>query len=136
VDVIFDEAKCHPEILRDKEEIIRKVKEMKYVHEIDEIYTTRILGCDIEEYYDDSKIDKYLENIKVPFLSVFTEDDPIIPHYDLPISIMKKNDNLITILSKNGGHLGFFSGLIPKRWIDLPIRSFLKTLDIINDDSS
>jgi predicted alpha/beta-fold hydrolase len=137
LDVIFDSEKCKPEILNDKLEIIKKIEEMEYIHEIDEIYTARVLGFKtIEEYYEDSRIDKYLENIKVPFLSVFTEDDPIIPHHEVPINILKKNDNLITIISKNGGHMGFFSGVIPKRWIDLPIRSFLKTVDIIHDSEN
>lgn len=37
------------------------------------------------------------------------------------------------MISKKGGHLGFFSGIIPERWINIPIKTFFKALEIIID---
>jgi predicted alpha/beta-fold hydrolase len=93
LEVIFDSVQCKPEILTINLKLLRKLRKWNtYIHEIDEIYTARVLGFKtIEEYYEDLGIDKFLENIKVPFLSVFTEDDPIIPHHEVPINILKKN---------------------------------------------
>jgi hypothetical protein len=44
---------------------------------------------------------------------------------------MQKNKNLITMISKKVGQLGFFSGIIPERWIKIPIKTFFISLEII-----
>lgn len=133
LDCIFNEK--HPMsmgIIAEKEIIIKDVNNLLKVADFDHIYTHKILGFkNIQDYYEDCKIDKFLENINIPFLSVFTQDDPIIPYDAVPLKLLQSNKNLITIISKTGGHMGFFSGFIPKRWIDIPIRTFFKTVDII-----
>lgn len=133
VDVIFDKSfKCNEKIIEHKEKLITEINSVKLISEFDEKFTTKILGFDsLEEYYNDSKLDKYLENIKIPFLSIFSLDDPVIPFDSVPMQLMQKNKNLITMLSKKGGHLGFFSGIIPERWINIPIKTFFRCLEII-----
>jgi predicted alpha/beta-fold hydrolase len=132
VEIIFDENNKNNTIHTEKNKIIEEVNSVNHVHEFDDIFTTKVLKFEsVESYYNDSKINKYLENIKIPFLSVFTQDDPIIPHDALPFDILQSNNNLTTIISKKGGHLGFFTGIIPKRWIDVPIKTFIKTVDLL-----
>jgi hypothetical protein len=48
-------------------------------------------------------------------LSIFTLDDYVIPYDAIPLQLMQKNKNLITMISKKVGQLGFFSGIIPER---------------------
>ena len=64
-------------------------------------------------------------------MSIFTLDDRVIPYDATPLQLMQKNKNLITKISKKGGNLGFFSGIIPERWINIPIKTFFITLGII-----
>jgi predicted alpha/beta-fold hydrolase len=121
-------------VMKEKESIIEKVKSLQHVAEFDEIFTYKILNFNsCEDYYNDSKLAPYLEKIKIPFLSIFTKDDPIIPHEAIPLKLFQQNSNLITIISKKGGHMGFFKGLLPHRWIDTPIRTFIKTVEIIHN---
>lgn len=133
IDVIFDKRfTCNEVILEEKIKLVEEINNLKLISEFDEKFTYKILGFkNFEEYYLDSKLDKFLENIKVPFLSIFTLDDPVIPYDAIPLQLMQKNKNLITMISKKGGHLGFFSGIIPERWINIPIKTFFKSLEII-----
>lgn len=134
VEIIFDESNKHLTIHSEKSKILKEINLVNHVHEFDHVYTTKVLEFEsVESYYNDSKVNIYLENIKIPFLSVFTQDDPIIPHDALPFDVLRSNRHLTTIISKKGGHLGFFTGIIPKRWIDVPIKTFIKTVDLLNE---
>ena len=143
LDVIFDEKfLCNEKIRENKNLIIEEIQNIQMLSLFDDKYTHKILGFkSVEEYFQDSKLDNYLENIKIPFLSIFTLDDPVIPYDAIPLQLLQKNKNLITMISQKGGHLGFFSGIIPERWINIPIKTFFKSLEIIfeiddrNDES-
>jgi len=133
LDVIFDKKfKCNEVILNEKEKLIQEIHSLKLISEFDDKFTSKILGFkNIDEYYLDSQLNRFLEKIRVPFLSIFTLDDPVIPYDAIPLQLMQKNKNLITMISRKGGHLGFFSGIIPERWIKIPIKTFFKSLEII-----
>jgi len=51
---------------------------------------------------------------------------------------MENNQNLVSVASSNGGHLAFFSGIIPERWISTPIKTFIKATEyfVENNDTS
>ena len=38
---------------------------------------------------------------------------------------------MVTVVNNNGGHLAFFSGLIPQRWISQPVKTFMKTANYL-----
>jgi len=139
LDVIFDE-KYHKEngtlhILSKKEELIKQVQNCNLMSDFDRVYTTITLGMnDLMDYYAYSKIDKQISNIKVPFLSIFSEDDPIIPIESIPFKSFQSNPNTVTVVTQYGGHLGFFGGtLIPQRIVEQPFRTFMKTVEILKD---
>ena len=68
---------------------------------------------------------------------MFTEDDPIIPINSIPFKTLQNNPNTVTVVTQNGGHLGFFGGIIiPQRIVDQPIRTFFKTVEILKDTSN
>lgn len=142
IDVMFDKKfyenndklKLLPEL---KEKILAELKECRVLSDFDKVWTTRMLEFDhISEYYSFSKLDKYLARIKIPFLSMFTEDDPIIPISSIPFKTLQNNPNTVTVVTQSGGHLGFFGGVvIPQRVIDQPIKTFFKTVEILKDSS-
>ena len=83
----------------------------------------------MEEYHQNASGTSYINNIKVPFLCIMAEDDPICPltciteHPEY-----KDNENFILATTKSGGHVGFFKGLSFKRWIHEPIIEFIRDL--------
>lgn len=138
VDVIFSESTsnkiCHQNLIDNKIEIIDTINKLTYVSEFDTVYTCKILNFPtLQHYYKDANIIRFIEKIKIPFLSIFSKDDPVIPYEAIPLKIYQNNPHLVTIISPKGGHLGFFKGFIPQRWIDIPIKTFIKTVEIIFD---
>jgi abhydrolase domain-containing protein 1/3 len=137
VDVIFHEKfnSDQSKIVLEKDTILQEIKNCKLLSDFDRVYTTKILGMkDVSEYYDYSRLDNYLANIKVPFLSIFSEDDPIIPIDSIPFKALQSNHNTVTVVTQHGGHLGFFGGwLIPERIIEQPFRTFMRTVEILKD---
>lgn len=133
VDIIFHENNIH--FIKDKEAIIKEVTGCQVLSDFDKAWTVRSLGLNhIDEYYKDSKMDQYIKDIKVPFLSMFSEDDPIIPIISVPFKALQDNPNTVTVVTQYGGHLGFFGGLfLPQRVLDQPIKSFMKTVEILRD---
>lgn len=133
---IFNEKKCKKEIFEKKEFFIKKFQEAQNLSEIDIHYNVTVLGFKtVDEYYEFSNSEKFLANIKVPFLSWFTEDDPIIPIKSIPFKALQANSNCVTVVTEHGGHLGFFDGLImPRRTLNEPIRNFLSTIEILREN--
>ena len=114
-----------------KEELLEEINKIKLVSDFDGVWTYKILGFKtVQEYLNDSDLEKYINNIKIPYFSIFTEDDPIIPLKDIPEKAYEGNKNLTTLITKTGGHLGFYSGVIPQMWICGPIKSFLNTIEL------
>jgi predicted alpha/beta-fold hydrolase len=143
LDVMFDKKfyendaklKSIPEL---KEQILNELKKCRVLSDFDSVWTCRMLQIDdVSEYYSDSKLEPYLAKIKVPFLSMFTEDDPIIPINSIPFKTLQNNPNTVTVVTQYGGHMGFFGGVvIPQRIIDQPIKTFFKTVEILKDTSN
>lgn len=79
-----------------------------------------------EEYQRLASGSTYVKNIKVPFLCIFAEDDPLIPHDCLDNAGYEKNENFILAKTKSGGHVGFFKGFYFERWIYEPIVEFIR----------
>ncbi len=97
-----------------KEKLIQEIHSLKLISEFDEKFTYKILSFkNLEEYYEDSQLDRFLEKIKVQFLSILTLDDFVIPYGDKHLQFMQKNKNMTTMIWRKGGHLGFFSGILP-----------------------
>jgi len=124
MEVIFKD----PRLNKNKDEIIRDVTASRWSSNFDNAFTYKALGLEsIDQYYDDIKLqDKHFLNIKVPFISIFAEDDPVVPINSVPIETMKKNKNIIVITVTSGGHNAFYSGFIPRRWLMQPIKSFFE----------
>lgn len=79
------------------------------------------------EYYEYASSHKVLGNIRIPFLSVNAADDPVVQ--EVPMEA-KDNDWVVTVLTSNGGHLGWFEsdggwGQV-RRWICTPVIEWLR----------
>lgn len=132
LDTIFNKDLCNENLLLEKDKIIKEVKNSRYVSDFDTAYTIKFLEFNnVQEYYERSILNNYIEKISKPFLSVFTIDDPIIPFDKIPFNIFETNKNMVTVVNNNGGHLAFFSGLIPQRWISQPVKTFMKTANYL-----
>ena len=104
------------------------MKESRWSSEFDNAFTYKALNLNsLDQYYDDMKLfDRNFLHVKIPFLSIFAEDDPVVPFQTVPTETMKKNKNIIVITTTSGGHNAFYRGFWPRRWIGKPILSFFE----------
>lgn len=60
------------------------------------------------EYYEWASADKSLASIRIPFLAINAIDDPIVA--EVPLHEAGKNPLVAIVLTRRGGHLGWFTG--------------------------
>jgi len=60
---------------------------------------------------------------------VSAEDDPVVNLASMPIHVPEENPNIMVVLTKRGGHLGFLEGWWPtgKNWADRLLARFLSS---------
>ena len=99
---------------------LEAIKVAKTWRELDEQFTIKIhkqkYNC-AAAYYNDASCLFKVKDVKVPTLVVHSEDDPIIPIDCLPIEECKANKNIITAVTRRGGHVCYFHGQnCDERW--------------------
>lgn len=106
-------------------DIIRKCTTIK---ELDTNVTCKIFGIkNLESFYKDGSCGKYIEKISIPFMVINSSDDPVVPVASIPLDKIKESENLILLLTKRGGHLGFLGYNWDKTYPDQIILEFVRT---------
>jgi predicted alpha/beta-fold hydrolase len=115
----------------ERDDIIKGIDKSYLMSHFYEEYLTKSYGYkDVEVFNAYASGYNYVQNIKVPFLCIFSKDDPMIPIDTLEGSGYEKNENFVLMVTKHGGHCGFFQGFSPKRWIYKPVVSFAKDISL------
>lgn len=98
-----------------------------------------------DDYYNYGGCANVIGKVERPMLCLSAEDDPIVPSKiwakiraaigreadGTPVEEAKKgeyNENVVLAWTKGGGHLGWFEGLKPRRWLYRPTSEFIKAL--------
>ncbi|KAJ9480324.1 Monoacylglycerol lipase [Pseudozyma hubeiensis] len=98
-----------------------------------------------DDYYNYGGCANNIANVQRPMLCLSAEDDPIVPSkiWDkIRAAIGRKpdgtpveddaegkyNENVVLAWTKGGGHLGWFEGMRPRRWLYRPTSEFIKAL--------
>lgn len=117
------------EQIKSQEDIIDK---SRYVSEYYLQFLVKTFGFNNDDhYYNNNSAIYFMKNIRVPFMCLFAEDDPVVPSNCVPDDIIMNNDNIILAISKSGGHVGFFKGLSLKRWVSEPLLEFMRDAEMI-----
>jgi len=93
----------------------------------DEQITRRIYGYPhYNDYYTGISSAFNIKDIKIPLLCLNSKDDPVLHHGSICIEECKQNENIILIVTHNGGHVGWFHGTFqPRRWYPKPVVEYL-----------
>jgi len=104
-------SQVEKDILRYNSSIdIDKVKKAKTVIEFEESLLVPLYNYkNLKSYYNDCSCHKVIKNIKSHLLCLCSCDDPFIPSdlINIPINACAKNKNIITVVTKSGGHIGW-----------------------------
>ncbi|CBQ72759.1 conserved hypothetical protein [Sporisorium reilianum SRZ2] len=99
-----------------------------------------------DDYYNYGGCANNVAQVRRPMLCLSAEDDPIVPSKiwakiraaigrnpdgtpaSDTASAAQYNENVVLAWTKGGGHLGWFEGLRPRRWLYRPTSEFIRAL--------
>ncbi|KIW17315.1 hypothetical protein PV08_04507 [Exophiala spinifera] len=104
------------------------VRKIKYLHEFDRHVQGPTWGYPTEGAYyrDASSVDSLLA-IRIPFLAIHAEDDPVTASEALPRQEVQTTPYGVLCTTSTGGHLGWFE-LGGKRWFARVTTAFFQTM--------
>ncbi|OQE43630.1 hypothetical protein PENCOP_c003G00288 [Penicillium coprophilum] len=104
------------------------IRNITYLHEFDRALQCPTWGYPTEgSYYRDATSTDSMLAIRIPFLSVQAEDDPIACREALPYQEMTQTPYGVMLTTSWGGHLGWFE-LGGSRWFVKPVTAFLNKM--------
>lgn len=105
------------------------LNKIKTIRAFDEFITAPIHNFrNANDYYKQCSSRQFLSRIKVPTLILHAKDDPFTPKPSIP-SPAEMSEMISYVLTEQGGHLGFVSGIAPwspKSWMDEVILHFFE----------
>ncbi|KAF2711055.1 AB-hydrolase YheT [Pleomassaria siparia CBS 279.74] len=113
------------QILKNEEIDEERVNECKYLFEFDRVIQAPTWGYATEgSYYRDAQSVDAVLAIKIPFLAINAEDDPISCVDAIPYQEFKQNPYTVLCTTNWGGHLSWFQ-LGGGRWFATAVSEFL-----------
>eukprot|EP01060_Flectonema_neradi_P008634 TRINITY_DN16164_c0_g1_i1.p1 TRINITY_DN16164_c0_g1~~TRINITY_DN16164_c0_g1_i1.p1 ORF type:complete len:400 (+),score=46.04 TRINITY_DN16164_c0_g1_i1:31-1230(+) len=109
---------------------LEHLRKAKTLWEFDDRWTAKTMGCrDADDYYSQASAKHFLENIAKPLMFLHAENDPIVPASLLPSHSLKKNKNILSIVTSHGGHSMIWpTGLKSKPWSPDVVLKFLSSV--------
>ena len=89
----------------------------------------------VEDFYRWASCANDIRGVRVPLLAINADDDPIVqvlPEEEVCVGSSEEGGtgNVIVIVTRGGGHVGWFHGMDGKqRWITKPIIQWLRALN-------
>lgn len=108
------------------------------LYDFDTIVTRVLCGFpSTEHYYKTQSSARVVSGVRVPLLGLNAQDDVIATFKGVPIEATVDNPYLVLGITKNGGHLGWFEGILfgTKRFVTRPVLEWFKTLNDHTDCS-
>jgi predicted alpha/beta-fold hydrolase len=101
--------------------------ELKNFFQFDDQITAPLHGFEgVDDYYRRSSCRQYLGGIQRRTLIIHSSDDPFMYPHAAP-EPEELSEHVTLELTEHGGHVGFMTGGIPKRWLEKRIIEFLKS---------
>jgi len=122
-----------PTLLPEEDERQRFLQASNHM-EYHERMTIKFTGHkDVSEYKKDMQAlaEEALRNVSTPLLSLMAEDDPLCPANTACVRAMRiasRNPHILTVVTKYGGHCGWFWGAKGESWADEVCESFFLAL--------
>ncbi|KAH9079391.1 AB-hydrolase YheT [Lactarius deliciosus] len=81
--------------------------------------------ADAYDYYAHASSHKVLGDVRIPFLAINSDDDPLVKH--IPV-YETDNEWVVLVVTRGGGHIGWFerTGNEVRRWIQQPALEWFK----------
>jgi len=94
------------------------------VYDFDDQVTAPVHGFDgAEDYYETCSSKHFYKNVQKPLLVIHSKADSLCPLEFAPFEDLKKNENIRTLFTESGGHVGFISQ--KRGWLNRTIIKWL-----------
>mmetsp|Transcript_22213 Transcript_22213/g.21911 ORF Transcript_22213/g.21911 Transcript_22213/m.21911 type:complete len:259 (+) Transcript_22213:320-1096(+) len=95
---------------------LEKALKAESVYEFDNLITCKIHQYETpDHYYQDASCVNYMKNIEIPTFALSSLDDPVVTSECIPYDEFKANPKLILGVTRTGGHVGWFNGMVTPR---------------------
>ncbi|KAK5109235.1 hypothetical protein LTR62_007217 [Meristemomyces frigidus] len=116
------------QVLENKALDEKRILSLKYLHQFDREVQCATWGYPTEgAYYRDASSADSVLAIRIPFLALHAEDDPIACDEAVPYEEIKQNPYTVICATSSGGHLGWFE-FGGGRWHAKPMVAFLNAM--------
>ena len=93
------------------------------LYDFDDQVTAPVHGFkDAEDYYAKCSSRQFIPSIDVPSLLIHSKEDPLCPVDEMPLKNIKENPKIDYVITKEGGHVGFWSK--PQGWLNQTIMNY------------
>ena len=110
----------------------RALRRVRTIREFDEQYTAPHGGYrDASDYYARTSSRAVIPDIRVPTLVIHALDDPLIPAEPFLDRRIADNPDVLLVLTRDGGHVGFISAPAPgedRHWAENRVVEFCRLL--------
>jgi predicted alpha/beta-fold hydrolase len=121
-------ARLHPELYD-----ARGLWRVRHIRQFDERYTAPQGGyAGASDYYERASSLRVIRRVEVPALIIHSADDPLIPADPFLDASTAANPNVLLVLTRGGGHVGFISeanAAEDRRWAENRVVEFCRMLD-------
>jgi predicted alpha/beta-fold hydrolase len=121
-------ARLHPELFD-----TRGLRRVRHIRQFDDRYTAPLGGyAGASDYYERASSLRVIPRVEVPTLIIHSADDPIIPAAPFLDPSTAANPNVLLVLTRGGGHVGFIaaaSEVEDRRWAENRLVEFCRALD-------
>ncbi|XP_067936020.1 abhydrolase domain-containing protein 2-like [Watersipora subatra] len=142
-DVVLTEEVLKRYGLKSREEVL----EQSSLTTVDSMFLSKLAGYgSVEEYYRCSSSSVYIPEISIPILYINSRDDPLIPveTFDVPMHHTALNSKALFVITKYGGHLGFYESEEGSRlfahgvytWLDKAVIQYIGAVLLVTAQAS
>lgn len=120
-DILFDGRLEELKTLANASEInldYKAIMKSKSFKQLEELLVSTHNCIDLDEYYNEDSCHLTIGDSTIPLLCLSNENDPLIHNNVLMIPKMapKDNENIITVITKYGGHIGWIDSIENDPW--------------------
>jgi len=114
----------------------RKISSSSSLEELDTAINKRFASFDdVDEFYRWGSSSNYMGKIEIPTFMLNALDDPLTPEplFEFPKKIVEENKDGVFVVTKHGGHLGFYEGglIWPNKttWLEHALLEYVVAMD-------
>ena len=108
---------------------INKIMKSRSLQKLEELLILPLYNIKtLEEYYNQDSCANVMSNITTPLLCIGNKNDPLVHKSmcDIPLHFAKINENIITVITDHGGHVGWIDESPNNPWYSRVVFEYLE----------